>query len=96
MCLGGLCGTKPGVRIGSTGRGVAIGAEVETMDGAGVIGVKSEDGPCAGEVGREKAVKGIVGGSKGEAGCTGRHGRVVSGRDGFLSLTGWLEMIEPK
>jgi len=88
MCLGGLCGVRPGVGVGSTGRGVAIGAEVEIMDGAGVIGVKREEGPCAGEVGSEKAVKGIVGGSKGEAGSNGKHGRLGSGREGFLSLTG--------
>ena len=43
--------------MGSTGRGVTTGAEgVVRIGGAGVIGVKREEGPCAGEVGRENAV----------------------------------------
>lgn len=96
--MGALGVATPGWGVGRRGRGVATGAEgVVRMGGAGVIGLNREEGACEGVVGREKAVKGRVGGSIGDVGGGGIElVRVGSGREGFLALTGWLEMMEPK
>ena len=56
--------------------------------GGGPMGANAAE--WEGEVGREKAVKGLIGGSRGEIGGGLPPG---SGRDWRLPLIGWLEMI---
>ena len=55
------------------------------------MGLNREEGAWEGEVGSENAVKGMVGGSKGDTGIGDGRGP-GSGREGFLSLGAWLEM----
>ena len=87
---GGLCGLQPGGGLARTGRGAASGDM--TAGGAGVIGaniVLVPAGACEGEVGREKAVNGLIGGSLGDTGgCP-----PGSGSEELLPRMGWLEMI---
>ena len=92
LCLGAVDAGWTGWMVGRRGRGTATGAEgVVRMGGAGVMGLNREEGAWEGEVGSENAVKGMVGGSKGDTGIGDGRGP-GSGREGFLSLGAWLEM----
>ena len=83
--------------VGAGGAGV-IGANMEELaptgatmvDWAPIGAVGANVAEWEGEVGREKAVKGLMGGSRGEIGGGFPPG---SGRDWRLPLIGWLEMI---
>ena len=65
----GLCGLQPGVGVASTGLGETSGTSAGDTWTGRLIGVKMRlPGRWEGLVGREKAVHGITGGSRGDVG----------------------------